>query len=90
MRSTWILSRIHGHSGDRSGRSNALTGTLFRSTQETLGNVAAQTRAVDERAAKLVGVELPKTAEKAAAPAKKAAAPAKKAAKEGPGQEGSR
>lgn len=52
--------------------------------------MAAQTRAVDERAAKLVGVELPKTAEKAAAPAKKAAAPAKKAAKEGPGQEGSR
>jgi heparin binding hemagglutinin HbhA len=29
-------------------------------TQEALGNVASQTRAVGERAAKLVGVELPK------------------------------
>jgi len=51
-------------------------------TQEALGNVASQTRAVGERAAKLVGVELPKKAAKAApakkAPAKKA--PAKKAA----------
>ena len=57
-------------------------------TQEALGNVASQTRAVGERAAKLVGVELPakkapakKTAAKAPAkkaPAKKA--PAKKAA----------
>ena len=48
-------------------------------TQEALGNVASQTRAVGERAAKLVGVELPKKA----APAKKAAvkkAPVKKAA----------
>ena len=56
-------------------------------TQEALGNVASQTRAVGERAAKLVGVELPKKAQKAApakkAPAKKAPAkkaPAKKAA----------
>ncbi|WP_101950415.1 heparin-binding hemagglutinin [Mycobacterium sp. 3519A] len=47
-------------------------------TQEALGNVASQTRAVGERAAKLVGVELPKKAQKAA-PAKKATAPAKKA-----------
>jgi heparin binding hemagglutinin HbhA len=44
-------------------------------TQEALGNVASQTRAVGERAAKLVGVELPKKSAKA--PAKKA--PAKKA-----------
>jgi len=61
-------------------------------TQEALGNVSAQTRAVGERAAKLVGVELPvkeapakavKKAVKKAAPAKKAPAkkaPAKKAA----------
>jgi len=56
-------------------------------TQEALGNVASQTRAVGERAAKLVGVELPTKAAKAApakkAPAKKAPAkkaPAKKAA----------
>jgi heparin binding hemagglutinin HbhA len=50
-------------------------------TQEALGNVASQTRAVGERATKLVGVELPMKAQKAApaqkAPAKKA--PAKKA-----------
>jgi len=45
-------------------------------TQEALGNVASQTRAVGERATKLVGVELPMKAQKAA-PAKKA--PAKKA-----------
>lgn len=46
-------------------------------TEEALGNVASQTRAVGERAAKLVGVELP-----GKAPAKKVAAkkaPAKKA-----------
>jgi heparin binding hemagglutinin HbhA len=60
-------------------------------TQEALGNVSAQTRAVGERAAKLVGVELPAKegvevvtkAVKKAAPAKKAPAkkaPAKKAA----------
>ncbi len=54
-------------------------------TQEALGNVSAQTRLVGERAAKLVGVELPAKAAKKApaknAPAKKAAvkAPAKKA-----------
>ena len=50
-------------------------------TQEALGNVATQTRAVGERAAKLVGVELPKKGTKAA-PAKAAAAkkaPVKKA-----------
>jgi heparin binding hemagglutinin HbhA len=50
-------------------------------TQEALGNVASQTRAVGERAAKLVGVDLPKKTESAAEPVKKAAekAPAKKA-----------
>ena len=50
-------------------------------TQEALGTVSAQTRAVGERAAKLVGVELP--AKKAAkkAPARKTA---KKAAKKAP------
>ena len=47
-------------------------------TQEALGNVSSQTRAVGERAAKLVGVELPA----AKAPAKKA--PAKAAAKKAP------
>jgi len=52
-------------------------------TEEALGNVASQTRAVGERAAKLVGVELPKKAVPAKkSPAKKAAAkkaPTKKA-----------
>ncbi|MGY4654148.1 heparin binding hemagglutinin HbhA [Mycobacterium sp. URHB0021] len=46
-------------------------------TEEALGNVATQTRAVGERAAKLVGVELPGKAAAKKAPAKKA--PAKKA-----------
>ena len=53
-------------------------------TQEALGNVSAQTRAVGERAAKLVGVELPAKE----APAKKAAArrlrPKKAAVKKAP------
>ena len=50
-------------------------------TQASLGTVASQTRAVGERAAKLVGVELPGKVEGAAAPVKAAAkkAPAKKA-----------
>ena len=54
-------------------------------SQEALGNVSAQTRAVGERAAKLVGVELPakgdlkKAAKKAAKVEVKKAAPAKKA-----------
>lgn len=56
-------------------------------TQEALGNVSSQTRAVGERAAKLVGVDLPAKAPAAKAPAKKAAAkkaPAKAAAKKAP------
>ena len=63
-----------------------MTDQAVELTQDALGTVATQTRAVGERAAKLVGVELPKKAEKAAAPVKKAAAkapvktaPAKKA-----------
>ena len=49
-------------------------------TQDALGTVASQTRAVGERAAKLVGVELPGKVDEAAAPVKAAAkkAPAKK------------
>jgi heparin binding hemagglutinin HbhA len=42
-------------------------------TQEALGNVASQTRAVGERAAKLIGREPAKKSAKKAAPAKKAA-----------------
>ena len=55
-------------------------------TQEALGNVSAQTRAVGERAAKLVGVDLPAAPAKKA-PAKKVAAkkaPAKAAVKKAP------
>jgi heparin binding hemagglutinin HbhA len=69
------------------GRVEAFSDQAVELTQEALGNVASQTRAVGERAAKLVGVELPKKAAKATpakkAPAKKAPAkkaPAKKAA----------
>ena len=63
------------------GRVENYTDQAVELTQEALGNVATQTRAVGERAAKLVGVELPKKAQKTAAPVKKAAkkAPAKKA-----------
>ena len=66
---------------EAANRVETVTDQAVELTQEALGNVASQTRAVGERAAKLVGVELPKKAEKAAAPVKKAAAkaPAKKA-----------
>jgi heparin binding hemagglutinin HbhA len=65
---------------EAAGRVQSRTDQAVELTQEALGNVASQTRAVGERAAKLVGVELPKKAQKAA-PAKKAVkkAPAKKA-----------
>ena len=62
-------------------------------TQEALGNVATQSRAVGERAAKLIGREAPKKAQKKAVTAKKATAkkaePAKKAvAKKAPAKKG--
>ena len=68
---------------EAAGRVESYTDQAVELTQEALGNVASQTRAVGERAAKLVGVELPKKAQKSAAPVKKAPAkkaPAKKAA----------
>ncbi len=66
---------------DAADRVETYTDQAVELTQEALGNVAAQTRAVGERAAKLVGVELPGRAEEAAEPVKKTAqkAPAKKA-----------
>jgi heparin binding hemagglutinin HbhA len=66
---------------EAAGRVESVTDQAVELTQDALGTVASQTRAVGERAAKLVGVELPKKAQKAAAPVKKAAAkaPAKKA-----------
>ena len=67
---------------EAAGRVETYVDQAVELTQEALGNVSAQTRAVGERAAKLVGVDLPikKTPAKAIkkAPAKKA--PAKKAA----------
>jgi heparin binding hemagglutinin HbhA len=67
--------------GEAAGRVETYTDQAVELTQEALGNVASQTRAVGERAAKLVGVELPKKAQKTAAPVKSTAkkAPAKKA-----------
>jgi len=66
---------------DAAGRVETYTDQAVELTQGALGNVASQTRAVGERAAKLVGVELPKKAQKTAAPVKSTAkkAPAKKA-----------
>ena len=66
---------------EAAGRVQTRTDQAVELTQGALGNVASQTRAVGERAAKLVGVELPKKAQKSAAPVKNAAkkAPAKKA-----------
>lgn len=79
------LERLRSQPGltDAASRVEGYTDQAVELTQEALGNVAAQTRAVGERAAKLVGVELPKKAEKGSAPVKKAAkkAPAKTAAK---------
>ena len=81
------LERLKGQPEFReaAGRVETYVDQAVELTQEALGNVSAQTRAVGERAAKLVGVELPakqapakavKKAVKKAAPAKKA--PAKK------------
>ena len=73
------LERLMGQAEfkDAADRVETYVDQAVELTQEALGNVSAQTRAVGERAAKLVGVELP-----AQAPVKKAAAkkaPAKKA-----------
>lgn len=75
------LERLRSQSSfeDASARAEDYVDQAVELTQEALGNVASQTRAVGERAAKLVGIELPKKDEPKA-PAKKAAAnPAKKA-----------
>ena len=85
------LDRLRSQSTfeDASARAQASVDQAVELTQEALGTVSSRTRAVGERAAKLVGIDLPKKA-----PAKKAAA--KKAAREegcrqeGSGQEGRR
>ncbi|MDM2103539.1 heparin-binding hemagglutinin [Mycobacteroides abscessus] len=65
-------------------RAEGLVGNYAELTEQALGTVASQTRAVGERAAKLVGIDLSgKAAPAKKAPAKKAPAkkaPAKKAA----------
>ncbi len=87
------LERIKGQAEFREAaeRVETYVESAVELTQEALGNVSAQTRAVGERAAKLVGVELPAKDEVEApakkAPAKKAPAkkaPAKAAAKKAP------
>jgi heparin binding hemagglutinin HbhA len=66
---------------DAAGRVEGYVDQAVELTQDALGNVSAQTRAVGERAAKLVGVDLP--AKKS--PAKKSPAKAiKKALKKAP------
>jgi heparin binding hemagglutinin HbhA len=74
------LERLRSQSGveDASARAEGYVDQAVELTQEALDTVASQTRAVGERAAKLVGIELPKKAPVKKAPAKKA--PAKKAA----------
>jgi heparin binding hemagglutinin HbhA len=48
---------------EAASRVESVTDQAVELTQDALGTVASQTRAVGERAAKLVGVELPKKAE---------------------------
>lgn len=69
---------------DASARAQASVDQAVELTQEALGTVASQTRAVGERAAKLVGIELPKKAQ-----AKKAAAKKAPVAKKAPAKKGS-
>jgi heparin binding hemagglutinin HbhA len=78
------LERLRSQSPfeDASARAEGYVDQAVELTQEALGTVASQTRAVGERAAKLVGIDLPKKAPAKKAPAKKATAkkaPAKKA-----------
>src|SRR5271165_7018263 len=79
------LERLRSQAGfdDASARAEGYVDQAVELTQEALGTVASQTRAVGERAAKLVGIELPKKTDAAAKKAQKAVAkkaPAKKAA----------
>ncbi|OCB17277.1 heparin-binding hemagglutinin [Mycobacterium malmoense] len=78
------LQRLRSQTGldDASARAEGYVDQAVELTQEALGTVASQTRAVGERAAKLVGIELPKKSDETAKKAQKAVAkkaPAKKA-----------
>jgi len=78
------LERLRSQSANEEGRAERYAVQAVELTQEALGTVASQTRAVGERAAQLVGIELPaKQAPAKKAPAKKA--PAKKVAEAGNG-----
>ena len=59
------LERLRSQSAfeDASARAEGYVDQAVELTQEALGTVATQTRAVGERAAKLVGIELPKKAD---------------------------
>ncbi|MBS9532869.1 heparin-binding hemagglutinin [Mycobacterium sp. M1] len=76
------LERLRNQSriDDASAQVEGYVDQAVELTQEVLGNVASQTREVGERAAKLVGIELPKKDAEPAPAAKKAAPAAKKAA----------
>jgi heparin binding hemagglutinin HbhA len=78
---------------DASARAEGYVDQAVELTQEALGTVASQTRAVGERAAKLVGIELPGKTDTGAKKAQKAVAkkaPAKKApAKKAPAKKAS-
>jgi heparin binding hemagglutinin HbhA len=78
------LQRLRSQSGfdDASARAEGYVDQAVELTQEALGTVASQTRAVGERAAKLVGIDLPKKTEDTTKKAQKSVAkkaPAKKA-----------
>ena len=70
------LERLRSQAGfeDASPRAEGYVDQAVELTQEALGTVASQTRAVGERAAKLVGIELPKKAPAKRARAKKVSA----------------
>lgn len=88
-----VLERLRSQPGfeERRAQAEKRFSEAAELTQEALGNVASQTRAVGERAAKLIGRDVPKKAAKKA-PAKKATAKkatAKKAiAKKAPAKKG--
>jgi heparin binding hemagglutinin HbhA len=80
------LERIKGQAEFREAaeRVETYVDQAVELTQEALGNVSAQTRAVGERAAKLVGVELPVKDDAAEVVKAVKKAPAKAAAKKAP------
>ena len=88
-----VLERLRSQPGfeERRAQAEKRFSEAAELTQEALGNVASQTRAVGERAAKLIGRDVPKKAAKKA-PAKKTTAKkatAKKAiAKKAPAKKG--